>query len=372
MIFFDDIEVSISKEYIIIESKKPIKVLSSAPINGGLRFSNKIINLWIPEDFYYDPIAYYKSKNVDSNAICLMTGADLMKAGIAKKESSNIKVLAIVTAGISNALSITDWNIMRKTKIPNIGTINIIVIVDREMTESCMVNAITTITEAKCKVLSSFDIRSFISYEQATGTSSDALAIASLGKGNAIEYAGSATELGWLIASCVEDALNNALICNNIKTERKLLLRLKERGILLEDLISTAMEIYVPHPNYSKEEAKEIFKRILLEVMDDINVSSLVIAGLRLNEDGERGLIPNMSAENYKKDPVNLVADEILGISIAMYIAGYNGLFEFYRFDRKKPGILKNLPPFIDDVIGGLLAGVSSKMYSYMIEERKK
>jgi alpha-ribazole phosphatase CobZ len=370
MIFFDDIKIDVNREHIVIESKKPIKVLSSAPINGGLRFSNKIINLWIPEDFYYDPIAYYKNKNVDSNAVCLMTGADLMKTGIVKKESSNIKVLAITTAGISNASSITDWNII-KNSTSNIGTINIIVIVDREMTEGCMVNAITTITEAKCKVLSSFDIRSVKSYEQATGTSSDALAIVSLGKGDALEYAGSATELGWLIASCVEDALKNTLICNNIKTERKLLLRLKERGIILEDLISTAMEIYVPHPNYSKEEAKEIFKRILLEVMDDINVSSLVIAGLRLNEDGKRGLIPNISADKYEEDPVNLVADEILGISIAMYIAGYNGLFEFYRFDREKPGILKNLPPFVDDVIGGLLAGASSKMYSYMIEERK-
>ncbi len=370
MIFFDDIKIDINKEYIIIESKKPIKILSSAPINGGLKFSNKIINLWIPKDFYHDPIAYYKTKNIDNNAICLMTGADLMKAGIIKKETSNIKVLAIVTTGISNASSITDGNII-KNNIPNIGTINIIVIVDREMTESCMVNAITTITEAKCKVLSSFDIRSVITYEQATGTSSDALAIISLGKGDALEYAGSATELGWLIASCVEEALKNTLIYNNIRAERKLLLRLKERGIILEDLISTAMEIYVPHPNYSKEEAREIFKKILLEVMDDINVSSLIIAGLRLNEDGKRGLIPNMNIEEYKKDPVNLVADEILGISIAMYIAGYNGLFEFYRFDREKPGILKNLPPFVDDVIGGLLAGVSSKMYSYMIEERK-
>ncbi|MCX8169748.1 MAG: alpha-ribazole phosphatase CobZ, partial [Candidatus Methanomethyliaceae archaeon] len=178
-------------------------------------------------------------------------------------------------------------------------------------------------------------------------------------------YAGSATELGWIIASCVEKAVKEAIICHDgLLSNRSLLNRLKERGILLEDLISTAMEIYVPHPKYPQ--AKELFKKLLLEVLEDVNVASLVMAALRINEDGEKGLIPNLSAEDFKRDPICLVADEILGISISMYIAGYNGLFEFYRFDRNKPGILKKLPPFVDDAIGGLLAGVSSKMYSLM------
>ncbi|MGC8937069.1 MAG: alpha-ribazole phosphatase CobZ, partial [Candidatus Methanomethylicaceae archaeon] len=150
--------------------------------------------------------------------------------------------------------------------------------------------------------------------------------------------------------------------------DRPLLRRLEEYGITLKELISTAMKLYVPHPNFSKSEAEKIFERHLLEVLSDINVASLVMAAMRLDDDGRRGLIPGMDSQKFNSDPVDLVADEILGISIAMYIAGYNGLFEFYRFDREKKGILSKLPPFLDDAIGGLLAGISSRMYSEMLK----
>lgn len=364
MEIFKDLKIKVDREAIVIEHEKGFKVLSSAPINGGFKLSNKIINLHIPSEFYKNPFEFLKTKeNEIKDAVCLMTGADVSKASIVEASKSGLRVLTIVTAGTANATSITDGGQMEL-----LGTINIIVIVNRSMTESCMVNAIATITEAKCKALSSLDLRSKISREQATGTSSDAVVIASLNEGVSLEYAGSATELGWLIASSVERAVKEAVISHDgLTPNRPLLKRLEERGISLEDLISTAMEMYVPHPSFSQEKAREIFKKILIEAMNDINVASLVMAALRINEDGKKGLIPNLPAEDFNKDLVNLVADEILGISISMYIAGYNGLFEFYRFDRIKPGILKKLPPFVDDAIGGLLAGASSMMYSFML-----
>ena len=55
---------------------------------------------------------------------------------------------------------------------------------------------------------------------------------------------------------------------------------------------------------------------------------------------------------------MHLIADELLGIQIAQYIAGSRALFEFTRFDKEKPGILTELSPIMDDVIGGLIAGV--------------
>jgi alpha-ribazole phosphatase CobZ len=64
-----------------------------------------------------------------------------------------------------------------------------------------------------------------------------------------------------------------------------------------------------------------------------------------------------------KDDPVCLVADELLGIDIAEYIAGSRGVFEFVRYDKAKPGVLGKLPPFLDDVVGGLIAGIMSKIY---------
>ncbi len=98
-----------------------------------------------------------------------------------------------------------------------------------------------------------------------------------------------------------------------------------------------------------------------------MNISALLMCGFRLEEDGSYGLIPGLDSESYLKDPVNLVADELLGMAIANYIAGSWGLFEYVRFDQKKPGMLRVLGPFLDDAIGGLIAGVSSKVYSRLI-----
>jgi phosphatidylglycerophosphatase A len=67
-----------------------------------------------------------------------------------------------------------------------------------------------------------------------------------------------------------------------------------------------------------------------------------------------------------------LVTDELLGMTIANYIAGARGIFEFVRFDQAKPGILKKLGPITNDAIGGLVAGVSSNMYTRATNEASK
>ncbi|MFX1452207.1 MAG: phosphatidylglycerophosphatase A, partial [Promethearchaeota archaeon] len=131
------------------------------------------------------------------------------------------------------------------------------------------------------------------------------------------------------------------------------------------DLIETAMELYIPHPGVeNKEKARISLEKNINKFLKDPNVAILLMAAFRLQEDGEQGLIPMITKEDFVKDPVFIIADEMLGMAISNYIAGTRGIFEFYRFDSKKPGILKNMGVFIDDIIGGLLAGVSSLMYS--------
>jgi len=141
--------------------------------------------------------------------------------------------------------------------------------------------------------------------------------------------------------------------------------RLAKEGINLKDLINTALEMYIPHPKLgTKEEMVRKLREEFKKTFQDVNVCALVTAGLYLEEVGKKGLIPGLSKEEYEKDPVHLIADELLGIQIAQYIAGSRALFEFERFDKKKPGILKKLPPIMDDVIGGLITGVLVKVCS--------
>lgn len=139
---------------------------------------------------------------------------------------------------------------------------------------------------------------------------------------------------------------------------------LEKKGITLKDLVDTALEFYVPHPGVeTKEEAEKMLREEFLDALSDVNISTLEVACFRAQEDAEAGLIPGLTRERFMGRP-GLVADEVLGLAIATYIAGAKGLFEFTRFDQAKPGILKKLGPITNDAIGGLVAGVSSNMYT--------
>jgi len=146
---------------------------------------------------------------------------------------------------------------------------------------------------------------------------------------------------------------------------------LEKKGITLKELINTALELFVPHPGVeTKEKAAEILREEFLDALSDVNVSCLEVACFRAQEDAEKGLIPGLTKERFMGRP-GLVADELLGLAIANYIAGVRGIFEFTRFDQAKPGILKKLGPITNDAIGGLVAGVSSNMYTRAFRSEK-
>jgi hypothetical protein len=58
-----------------------------------------------------------------------------------------------------------------------------------------------------------------------------------------------------------------------------------------------------------------------------------------LEEEAKKGLVPGLTVERFTGRP-GLVIDELLGMTIANYVAGARGIFEFIRFDQTKPGIL--------------------------------
>lgn len=140
---------------------------------------------------------------------------------------------------------------------------------------------------------------------------------------------------------------------------------LDAKGIRRDEVLAAALELYVPHPGVeTREKAEEVLGSILDKALQDPNVNSLVVAGFLLEEEGRRGSIPGLPREAFDKDPVLLVADEVLGMAIAEYIGGTRARFEYVRYDKKKPGILGRLGPFLDDTVCGLIAGATSRMYT--------
>ncbi len=125
--------------------------------------------------------------------------------------------------------------------------------------------------------------------------------------------------------------------------------KLESKGITLEKMLDTAMELYIGD---DAEKIREKLRSMMLYYLTDINVQSLLMAAILLEE--------NFKVE---EDPVNLIADELIGINLAEYIGGKMALFNFFYYDTKKPGILKELPPFLDDAIGGFIAGCMTKLF---------
>jgi alpha-ribazole phosphatase CobZ len=75
-----------------------------------------------------------------------------------------------------------------------------------------------------------------------------------------------------------------------------------------------------------------------------------------------------MDVKQFEEDPVHLLADELLGIALAEYIGGSKCLFEYIRYDKKKPGILSELGPFMDDIVASLIGATMSTIYSEILE----
>ncbi len=140
---------------------------------------------------------------------------------------------------------------------------------------------------------------------------------------------------------------------------------LDKLGITLDEIVSAALELYFPHPGVeTRAKAEQIFRKELDLALMDPNLAVLIYAGILLQMEGIENDLPNMNQNDYDNDFACLIADEVLGLSIAKYIGGYKGLFDYVRYDKAKPGILGKLGPFMDDVIAGLIGGVSSNMYT--------
>ena len=140
---------------------------------------------------------------------------------------------------------------------------------------------------------------------------------------------------------------------------------LNKLGITLDDIVTAALDLYFPHPGIeTREKADRVFRKELDLALSDPNLALLIYAGILLEMEGIRNNLPNINQSDYDNDLVCLIADEVLGLSIAKYIGGYKGLFDYVRYDKAKPGILSKLGPFMDDVIAGLIGGVSSNMYT--------
>ncbi len=133
---------------------------------------------------------------------------------------------------------------------------------------------------------------------------------------------------------------------------------LVSKGILIGDMVEAGMELV--EDGDVTEELKEKMEIQILESLADIDVITLLMSAIRIEQDFAENRLREI---NISDDPA-LYSDDVLGLAIANQIGGTKATFNFRIYQEVKPGIIYGLPPVLDDIFAGLIAGCISKVLS--------
>jgi adenosylcobinamide hydrolase len=353
---------------LVVRLPERMKVLSTTVLNGGFSVSDTLLSVQVPIHYNgTDPesevVEICGKLGLCREAVGFMTAVDLKKViTMVSEEYNGINATVVATSGVKNAVFagelMTDA-LVRGLNGP--GTINIIVVLDRPLHETGMANSLITITEAKTAAL--MDTKT-----KGTGTTSDAIAIC-CPEGDGEKYAGTATDVG----ICMARAVRKAVAASTLKWYARpgpvdFIKLLDDRGITMEEMWTAANKLVFPNPDWPEGFLKGKFVERMDLLRQDINVNAMVKGAILLEDAGKAQDLYGLDNGVFDSDPVHLLADELMGIALAEYITGTKGLFEYVRYDRKKPGILAELGPFLDDIVGALIGAVMSRIYSDLLE----
>ena len=207
--------VTIGARAVRVSSTAPLVVLSSAVVGGGYASTREILNVHVDDKYDgerpdEDLAAVAEELGVDGPFVGLMTAAYTQFARCATESLGALTVAAAVSVGLSNTSSAGVTPPIgahsENAPMPGPGTINVILLVDGALTPAAMVNAVITATEAKTMTLAAWDVKTPEGGD-ASGTSTDTVVVACTGRGEALSYAGPATQVGWLAARAVRAAM---------------------------------------------------------------------------------------------------------------------------------------------------------------------
>lgn len=204
-----------TNECIHVQSVQPLRTISNGVIGDGIQWSSDFCNFHVKKnDNFSEP-----AKDLQSwmskysipyeKAVGMMTTVNLKDAVMMKKEIEGIYMLVIVTAGVGNAVDIT--NAAPINSLQKVGSINTMLFIDAHFTDGALVNGYMSATEAKVKALADLHIKDPHSKTIATSTSTDALLLGLTQQGEKTPHAGSGTIVGKAIGQIVYRATSEAV-----------------------------------------------------------------------------------------------------------------------------------------------------------------
>jgi len=212
----------INNQFFHLEFTEPVNMLSSAVLNGGFCRADHFFNSKVDANFLGEKTEFEKpnvtllkiAQNNDWQGVTvgMMTAALMTSFRRVKLEEQGIWIEVLLTSGVSNARRAgdkADYQFMNEA-CEKVGTINMILLTNANLSENSMVECIMMATEAKSACLQDLGVKSPVSGEIATGTGTDSCAIA-CGTGPKVEYCGKHVLFGELLAKAVYKALKESL-----------------------------------------------------------------------------------------------------------------------------------------------------------------
>ncbi len=289
-----NVKLVVKENVLAVFCDNPLKTVSSAYFNGGNKQVKAVLNVGVPEGYsdlslHLDPLELITTSaakaGITEDYLAMVTAAKIKNYSLVSKKSSDLSVSVAATAGCSHGESSGEEMDVQEIT----GTINIIVFIDGNPTDSCMVAALITATEAKSAVLRDFDVRSRYTGDSATGSITDSVTIASNCIGKTVALAGPASKLGKLIGACTRQAVTQALLKQEpVWAQRTVLDRLKERHLPLEKLASEVSK--VEGLSMNAERLATILRR-------DTCTLAILLAAAKMDDDYRKNLLPTNFSE---------------------------------------------------------------------------
>ncbi len=289
----NSVKLVLEDNILAVLSGTELRTVSSAIHNGGFRNVKTILNVQVPEGYddkllHHDPLALVWASSrkigVKGDFVGMITAAKATNFSLVTKKGENLAVSVIATAGCSHAETAGE-----EIKFQNAGgTVNIMVIIDGNPTESCLVATLLTATEAKTAALNDLDIRSRYSGGLATGTVTDSLVAAATNRGPEIVYGGPSSKLGQLIGQCVRTAVTEAVMKQDGTIPcRSILKRLKERHLPIEKLAAELSKIR------SLKTDEKTLTSVLIKILETEPLFAvMMMSAVKISEGIPKELIP--------------------------------------------------------------------------------
>jgi adenosylcobinamide amidohydrolase len=172
--------------------------VSSAAAGGGLGPRNWALNAQVPSNYLREDLGTHVSElastfHLEGHGVGMFTAATVQR----RQSASHNGVDVEATVGLSHPT----WAASAEDETSRaVGTINIVAFLPARLSESALINAVATATEAKAQAL-------FNSSISATGTPSDALAIFCPVDGDAQDFCGPRSLWGARLARAVHDSV---------------------------------------------------------------------------------------------------------------------------------------------------------------------